>query len=220
MYDSGFVEELHLTRSKYYCDCHDLIDELINESSRTSPEASEHLIYGISRRLSVLAECLNALFECTPPELTEDAGRENRNLAEAHLHAFLINTSGIIDNMAWFIVYHYKLDAVAKRKHEVGLFHKKFRTYLPIETRAKMMEFKDWYEFLVSQRHPTAHRIPPYIIPYIESQDGSVKDFTPSYIHSHRDGKIVQLHPQILCDLGAVLELIKVLLRDIRESYA
>ncbi len=219
MYKTEFLKELQLTKRKYYLECHELINELIDVSQNVDSEASEHLKFGVARRLCILSESLNALFELTPPDLSELAERQNRNLAEAHLHAFLINISGIIDNMAWAIVFQYGLNAVAKRKHEVGLFHVKFKPHLPSSTKKKVAEFKDWYEFLVSQRHPTAHRIPPYIIPYIESTEDSVIDFTPRYIHSHKDGKIVPLHPQLLCDLGAILELTKVLLIDVRESY-
>ncbi|AEX22407.1 hypothetical protein [Vibrio sp. EJY3] len=220
MYKPEFLEELQSTKRNYYIECHNLINELIDISEKVGGDAGEHLKFGVSRRLSILAESLNALFELTPPDLSELAEREKRNLADAHLHAFLINVSGIIDNMAWSIVYHYKLDAVAKRKHEVGLFHTKFKTHLPQLTKGKVAEFKEWYDFLVSQRHPTAHRIPPYIIPYIETTEDAARDFTPMYIHSHKDGKIVFLHSQLICDLGAVLELTKVLISDIRESYA
>ncbi|MUK51541.1 hypothetical protein [Aliivibrio fischeri] len=220
MYTSDFIKELQLTRSKYYSECHILIEQLIDESLKVNFEACEHLRFGVSRRLNILSESLNELFILTPPDLSEDAGRERRSLADAHLHAFLINACGIIDNMAWFIAFHYELDAVVKKKHEVGLFHRKFKSHLPNKIAAKVAEFTDWYNFLISQRHPTAHRTPPYIIPYIESSKDGTKDYTPGYIHSHKEGNIVPLHPQLLCDFGAILELIKALLEDVINSYA
>lgn len=218
MYEDRNLRNLYLGCSKYYSECHTLIDELLESVPNVGELAAEHLQYGIARRLSILAESLNALFELTPPELAELAEREKINLANAQLHAFLINVSGILDNMAWFIVFQYKRNAISKRKHEVGLFHKKFKPFLPSIIKVKVVEFRDWYEFLVGQRHPIAHRIPPYIIPYIESPAGT-RSYTPRYIHSYKDGQVVPLHPQILCDIGAVVELVKALLEDLRVSY-
>jgi hypothetical protein len=176
-------------------------------------EAKDHALYGISRRLSIIKECVEYFFQAIPPEQNEEIDIEVRKRGDIHLHAILINVCGIIDNMAWLWAYHIELDNkidLEKKKSDIGMFNKKFRKHLPDTLKEKTSTFSDWYNFIKNQRHPTAHRIPPYIIPYIQSSDTGLNDYTPTYVHSTgADSRPVYLHAQTLNDVGVIIELLE-----------
>ena len=92
-------------------------------------KAQEHCKYGICRRLLIVNECLNFFFNELPPEIDKEISKERRSRASIHLHAFLINICGIIDNMAWLWVYQSKLDDkfdIEEHHVNVGLFKEVF----------------------------------------------------------------------------------------------
>ena len=125
--------------------------------------------------------------------------------------------------MAWFLAYHHALEKeidLEKNKFDIGLFNKKFKQYLPENVAKKVEEFTEWYAHIIGQRHPTAHRIPPYVIPYVQFTDTGEIDYTPRYIHAFDKSHPVPLHSQCVCDLGAVVELVEALIIDIEATYA
>lgn len=223
MYTEDQIEKLHLKSRKLYAKCFDLQEKLVTMSEKMPPEAREHAVYGIARRLIMLRECMKFFFENIPPEINKEANSVVLAQGNANLHAFLINCSGINDNIAWFLAYHHALEQkmdLEKNKHDIGLFNKKFEKYLPENVANKVGRFTDWYAGLTRYRHPIAHRIPPYVIPYVESKDIGKIVYTPCYIHAFDKSYPVPLHAQFVCDLGAVVELVEALSIDIEASYA
>jgi len=223
MYTEEQVEELYLKSRELYSKCYGLQEKLILISTHMPEKAKEHAIYGIARRLSTLRESMKFFFDQLPPDLNEEAESSLLAQGNANLHAFLINCSGINDNMAWFLAYHLALDEkldLEKNKFEIGLFNKKFIKHLPDNIANKVVEFNDWYGHIIGHRHPTAHRIPPYVIPYIQSNTTKINDYTPHYIHAFDKSVPVPLHAQLICDLGAVVELVEALNIDVEGSYA
>jgi hypothetical protein len=217
------IEDLHLKSRELYAKCFELQEQLLMMSEKMPSEAKEHAIYGIARRLRTLRECMKFFFENLPPDLNEEAESVVLAQGNVNLHAFLINCSGINDNMAWFLAYHHALDKemdLEKNKFDIGLFNKKFKQYLPENVAKKVEEFTEWYAHIVGHRHPTAHRIPPYVIPYVQSTDTGRIDYTPHYIHAFDKSHPVPLHAQSVCDLGAVVELVEALIIDIEAAYA
>lgn len=223
MYTEEQINKLHERARELYAQCYDLQEKLILTAEKMPSKAKVHAIYGVARRLSTLRESMRFFFEHLPPDLNEEAESTQLAQANANLHAFLINCSGINDNMAWLLAYHLSLDEdmdLEKNRFDIGLFNKNFSKHLPEGVAAKVEEFEDWHGHIVGHRHPTAHRIPPYVIPYIQSTTSGEKDYTPHYIHAFDKSQPVPLHPQIICDLGAVVELVKALHSDIAGSYA
>lgn len=223
MYSVEQVDELHERARELYAQCFELQEKLIVTAARMSENAKEHAIYGIARRLSTLRESMRFFFDHLPPDLNEEAKNNQLAQGNANLHAFLINCSGIMDNMAWLLAYHLSLDEemdLEKNKFDIGLFNKKFRKYLPEGVAAKVGEFDDWHRHIVGHRHPTAHRIPPYVIPYFHSTATGENDYTPRYIHAFEKSHPVPLHPQFICDLGVVVELVEAFHADIADAYA
>lgn len=217
MYSSKDIRGMREAQEQLCRKSQGVIENILLRSSQVNCKAREHLVYGIARRLGIISESMESLFTILPLDTQELIAGKDRYNAEAFLHAFLINCSGIMDNIAWFIVFYCQHEGVEKRKHEVGLFHKKFFKYLPIELKDKVAERREWYSFLVGQRHPVAHRIPPYIIPYIEYSNGEI-DYSPRYMHSHKESGVVYLHPQLLADLGAVVEFVELLINSVIDE--
>lgn len=223
MYTAVQVDELHERARELYAQCFELQEKLIITAAKMPDKAKEHAIYGVARRLGTLRESMRFFFDHLPPDLNEEAEIAQLAQGNANLHAFLINCSGIIDNLAWLLAYHLFLDEemdLEKNKFDIGLFNKKFRKYLPGGVAAKVDEFDDWHGHIIGNRHPTAHRIPPYVIPYIQSATTGENDYTPRYIHAFDKSHPVPLHPQFICDLGAVVELVEALYADIAGTYA
>lgn len=210
MYSEEDVAYLNDEKIRAYSDCNALLEELLVNSGTLEGEAKEHLTHGIARRLTLLSETMNAIFDLIPPDALEHVDRSSRVRAEAFLHAFLTNCRGLIDNMAWFVVKYNQLEI---HKNRISLFDRKFKRYLPEMLSVSVGEYKEWYEFLTSQRDPAAHRIPPYIIPYLVLDNGE-RDYTPLYIHSHREGAFVVLHRQVLSDIGVITGLVRAFIID------
>jgi hypothetical protein len=208
MYTEIQVNELEEKRQHYFLKCLELESRILECSTRMSSTAKSHAIYGVARRLQTLRNCIEFFFDAIPPNVTAEPDINTRAQCDAHLHAYLINCCGIFDNMAWSLAFHMKLDEqmdLEKEKFTIDLFKDKFKPHLSTGLASRVIEFEEWHSFLLDQRHPTAHRIPPYVIPAIQYEDTGRVDFTPYYVHSLDNPKMVPLHLQTICDMGAVL---------------
>ena len=190
-------------------------------------KAQEHCQHGVCRRLLIIYECLIHFFSEMPPNTTKERTREENARANIHLHAFLINVSGIIDNMAWLWAYYIGLENridLEKKKKMVGLFNNDFSEYLPDRISTLVDQYSEWYAFMVNHRHPTAHRIPPYVIPYTnrdEKDPPDSRDYTPRYIHSFNSQHgPIPLHAQALADTNTILSLLDTMLIELKEKHA
>ncbi|EGQ8107690.1 hypothetical protein I7096_005141 [Vibrio parahaemolyticus] len=223
-YSDKQLERMYSLQEEYENRLSKICEEFLVLSSNMHGGIHEHTVYGICRRISTLKYCLGFFFSHLSPESKDVIPKESLTQGNVHLHAFLINCSGISDNIAWFLAYHHKLDEtkdMEKFKFQVGLVGKKeFRTYITENLLVKLNEFESWFQHIKNFRDPTAHRIPPYLIPFIIYGEGGDIDYTPKYIHEFSKSTPVLLHALVLCDLGAIIELLEALLLDTRETYA
>ncbi len=94
--------------------------KLKNEKSR------EYLMAGVNRRLNVLARCIENIFEIFPVDRSELLARDELTDLDINLHAFFVNVSGILDNLAWVFVCENELLGKSKEgkltKNNIGLF--------------------------------------------------------------------------------------------------
>lgn len=107
---------------------------VLAKAETLSGKSKEHAIHGIARRLLVIRECLFSFFELLPPDILLEPKNETRQKVNVNLHAFLINVCGILDNMAWLLVYEKEPNRIRyfeKNKIKVGLFRTGFHQYLP-----------------------------------------------------------------------------------------
>ena len=210
MYTDMQLDELHEASIETMAEVRRHMENYLLLSDQLNEQAREHALYGISRRLSTIHECFSFFFSEVPPEINYEIDRELRATCDIHLHAYLINLCGIMDNIAWMWAYSSGLQDrvdLERNRVRIGLFNNWFIPNLPLALQELVNTYRDWYEFTIDHRHPTAHRIPPYIVPYVvhENQEGIQ---TPSYIlrfcHSGNEPRLVNLHPQVIADTRTI----------------
>lgn len=141
-------------------------------SNLHNARAKEHLTQGVGRRLSILTRCIQNIFSIFPVGRTERLVPEELIDVDINLHAFLINLSGLLDNLGWVFIVENNLLGSSKEgklaKKDIGLFNKKTQPYLPekLRTYLNTEQMKKWYsEYARNYRDALAHRIPLYVPP-------------------------------------------------------
>lgn len=134
------------------------------------PEGREYGIHGVGRRFGFLRTCITNLFDSVPPDQDSPPAEKNLNDAIINLHAFIINTFGAIDNLAWVWVYE-RLTKEGKKplpRIKVGLraAHAGVVASLSQPFAEFLISLEPWFTYLEDFRHSLAHRIPLYIPPY------------------------------------------------------
>jgi hypothetical protein len=134
---------------------------------RMTERARIYLTHGVGRRLRVLRTCLAQIFELFPPSRTAPLSHELATALQIHLHAFVINLSGVFDSWAWaFVLRHDLLDRLRGRRGNVGMFKPQTQGLLPEPLRRYLESdpIKNWQSrYLKGYRDALAHRIPLYI---------------------------------------------------------
>ena len=136
-----------------------------------NPSAQEYAHHGFVRRIHTLMRALARIFEALPPDIAEIPERDTVLDATINVQAFVFNTFGCLDNLAWTWVTEHgvkRLKSLKLRPSQIGLgpksedvrasFSPGFRTYLE--------GFEAWFKHLEDFRHALAHRIPLYIPPH------------------------------------------------------
>tara|TARA_B100002049_G_C15878616_1_gene290690 strand:- start:115 stop:417 length:303 start_codon:yes stop_codon:yes gene_type:complete len=100
MYTAEQIDEMRERAGELYAQCFELQEKLIIMAAKMPAKAKEHAIYGVARRLGTLRESMLFFFDHLPPHLNEEAESTQLAQGDVNLHAFLINCSGIIDNMS------------------------------------------------------------------------------------------------------------------------
>lgn len=128
----------------------------------------EHILHGVSRRLSVIKKSIENIFNGFPLDAKRPLQRDDLYNVQINMHAYVINLYGIFDNWAWAFVLRHGLLEKLGGKHGVGMFKKGMLTHLPkeISDYLRERELEKWHEdYLKSFRDALAHRIPLYIPP-------------------------------------------------------
>jgi hypothetical protein len=222
MYTPKQLEKIHHGLCETLKACDQIRCDYIVLAQRLADHAYDHAVYGIARRVGIVMKCLDTMFNIAPPNLDHEIQLGDKTDLDINLHAFLLNICAIPDNMAWLWAHCKKIDTPAnleKMKNSIGLFHKGFSDYLPQSLKKLVNDYNDWYEFATYNRHPTAHRIPPYCVPYTNSDlhdDPKTRDYTLFYAHlSETKKRIIPLHPQCIADVNTINELLRCLLIEI-----
>lgn len=168
---SAQVKKINDEYSKVQVELNDLVLEISSfyDLFKENKNALDHYQYGLLRRIFLIKQCLKNFILIAPPHNPSYLPEDKRRDLNLFLHAFLINISGAINNLAWIWFYHHKIhekENVENFKYKVNLFGKEYAKYLKQKIIKKCQEYNKWYEHFKSLRDPTAHRIPPYIIPY------------------------------------------------------
>ena len=127
----------------------------------TSERAKEFLQKGVARRLRLLRRSLSNVFTLFPPAATTPIESDDLDDAVISLHAFVINTYGLFDNLAWAFVVRHGLEQVIGRHTRIGFFLDHTKRHMPAALRSyvdspKMIEWHTRY--LKNYRDALAHK--------------------------------------------------------------
>jgi hypothetical protein len=141
-------------------------------------QAREYMLHGVGRRLWLLQRCVDNMFRLFPASRVEKLSDDDRLDLEINLHAFLINTYGIIENIALAVAYENALvgdDCERKlNAKKVSLFSRRFRRLLNPQLHSYLsgQTLGNWYrQYAKNYRDALAHRIPPYVPPAAVNDD-------------------------------------------------
>ena len=166
--------EIDLIYSKLLVQTSSLSYSLKNEKSY------EYITHGVGRRLLVINRCIHNIFSIFPVTKTDVLPKEGVVDLDINLHAFFVNVSGIIDNLAWFFVLENNLfdNDPSFSQQDVSLFKKKTQKYLNpgFVSYLKGKDIKKWYiKHSKDFRDALAHRIPLYVPPFMVSKEEQEK---------------------------------------------
>jgi len=178
----AFTESQTLEIESSHADCVNKLSWLllsyVNRSYR-SDKGREYGVHGFGRRLKTIKWCLIDVFETVPPE-EDNPSSYALDRANSLIHSFTINVFGALDNLAHIWVNENDIRDANGRLlsgRQVGFSkdHREFWKSLPIELRAWVSDSTEWYRYLSDYRHALAHRIPPYLVPRLLSNEDAVK---------------------------------------------
>ena len=130
--------------------------------------AKEYLLYGASRRISVLRRAMSRIFEEFPPRIERPLPLPVIHDVQIYLQAYVMNLFGLFDNWAWAFILFHDLEADVGGKFGVGFQRRETQRFLPDALREYVTneQHQQWSEnYLKSYRDALAHRIPLYIPP-------------------------------------------------------
>jgi hypothetical protein len=163
---------------------HQLMDELRQAQARgealveaillhpfADPIAQEYARHGFVRRIHTLMRALARIFEVLPPDVAEIPERDTVLDATINVQAFVFNTFGCLDNLAWTWVAERgarSRKGRTLRPSQIGLGpnSEEVRASFSPGFRAYLDGFEAWFRHLENFRHALAHRIPLYIPPH------------------------------------------------------
>lgn len=132
-----------------------------------TPKAQEYMLHGVCRRLKVVARCVSNIYSIFPLSRNTLLSQEELSDVAINLHAFFVNVFGLLDNLAWVLVFENAKDESFHRK-EVTIFNEKVKKIAPITFRDYLDSghIKKWHDdYLKDYRDTLAHRIAPYLPP-------------------------------------------------------
>jgi hypothetical protein len=157
-------EKLVLLKSRYA----ELVNKLHQIGSVLKNEkAKEYLFHGVARRLGVIERCVVNIYSIFPLRREQLLEWDELKDVAINLHAFFVNIFGLLDNMAWVVVYERNRRKGINKK-DVGLYKNTTQEILNDDFKQYLNSdrMKKWHdEYLKNYRDALAHRIPLYVPP-------------------------------------------------------
>ncbi len=174
----------------------ELTEELIERNWATEA-GREHAHHGAARRLAILYQCIESVFELIPPDIDGMPDREARLRATIFIQSFVLNSFGFVDNLAHVWVAEKDVRGGNGRpldRLSIGLRPKNaaVRASLSDEGQAELKAFDNWFAYLTEFRDHLAHRIPLYILPFIVApeEEGEHNRLSVEVMDAIRQGDI------------------------------
>ncbi len=183
-----------------------LISVLKHVDTLKNSDAVKFGKYGIGRRINRIRQCHRRFYatfqkECEQIEVSDDERFEQT----AMLNLCLIDIAGGLDNLARMILLEKK---VSLPNLKISLSKDETLDHMPKKLVQKINIYTDWLDYLKEFRDPLAHRISPYVLPYVVYTDGR-KSYESFYTHDFEETGLVHFHPQMIVDGMTFHELIK-----------
>ncbi len=195
-----------------------LLQDLLDlEPSFKKPEAAKFWKYGVLRRLNRMGTCLERFHDGFKSELNKTPPSEELRFEQTLLlNMCIMDFAGGLDNLARAILLE---KGVVLPTHHIALHRKESMKHLPAELLVAKQKYQDWLNHLQSFRDPLAHRISPYVLPYLQFTNGN-RSFDTYYTADFDDSALVLLHPKILCDVRTFNELIKAGIAGLKSYWS
>ncbi|MGV7222430.1 MAG: hypothetical protein ACQ9MH_12975 [Nitrospinales bacterium] len=137
-------------------------------------KAEEYLFHGILRRLGTIKRCIENIYFIFPLDRKTLLEINEQQDIIINLHAFFMNIFGLLDNMAWVVVYEKNKAGKIKRT-KIGLYRNEIQKLLSSEFKnyINSEEISHWHNsYLKEYRDTLAHRIPLYVPPkFLEPEE-------------------------------------------------
>lgn len=166
------IEKLHAGRDDMHRQFADLRERFLSRRYR-SERGREFVYHGFARRLGTMVRAVDFVFDKLPPELDEIPDRDTVVDATLAIQAFVMNTFGCLDNLAWIWVCEKPVQTADGKDLDpmrvgLGPKSKEVRASFSKEFVAYLDKRQNWVDkHLKGFRDSLAHRIPLYIPPYI-----------------------------------------------------
>lgn len=182
---------------------HRVVEE--NERLKPSPRVTEHLVHGAGRRMRMVVRALENIFTLFPPGAQRPLPMDTVVDVQINLHAMLVNSYAANDNWAWAFVLRHDLLPAIPTKMGVGLFSAQTKKFLPdaLNDYLHSDELTRWrIEYAKRFRDATAHRIPPYIPPFVLLADDQKRHdelmlWRQEALESERWARLAELEAEI-----------------------
>lgn len=190
-------------------------------------ESQEYVFHGVCRRYGVMFQCVENIFSTYPlnRDIHNLLTEKELDSLTINLQAFCINTSGVLDNLAWIYVLengfkcHERQVAffsfVNPKKDSDIRFPKPFCEHI----NAKITTWHD--EYLKRYRDTLAHRIPLYVPPYA-TRNGkeAIREIVNCFAESRlKDSQIIPFHAQTIADFITIEEVVVKYLEFVWKGY-
>ena len=168
-YSEAALRELEEQLLGLQGNCNELISSYLEREFQNN-KAAEFVRHGLCRRLSLMARCIQKVFEVLPPASQAVPGTDEIHDVTVHLHAFVFNAYGCLDNLAhiWVLEKNVKGEnGLPIRREWIGFGpgNMVVRASLPDSITDYLSTIENWYQNLENFRHALAHRIPLYVPP-------------------------------------------------------
>lgn len=201
------IDSKYLETMQSYLDFIDSVSKF--EQVLKSEKAKNFCRYGICRKIVHIRFCLNRFYNIF---ILESEGNpipsETRLEQTAFLNYFLISVSGGIDNLALIFAYENNWEFPPSN---ISVLRSNFRQKLPGELISILNKYDDWLKkYLKDYRDAAAHRIAPYVLPYLQNEKTGEKVYDSCFVHDFNEAIHVQFHPQMLVDAITFKDIIEV----------
>lgn len=189
-------------------------------------ESKEFVFHGVCRRYGLMCQCVGNVFSKYPldRDVHELFDETELDYLTINIQSFCINTSGILDNLAWVYVLENELEV--DFENQVGFFkfvNPKNKIKFPESfcdyVSPKIISWHDTY--LKRYRDTLAHRIPLYVPPYaVRKGNESVREIVNCFAESRlKDSQAIPFHAQMITDFKTIEEVVEKSLELIWDGH-